>query len=281
MTCSKEVDPAMKRLSVRPVAALAAGAVVAAAVLVPSPAQARDAEGSHPYVSPWKTPWDYAGPRGNAHWSELDPAYAACDGKEQSPIDIRNTEKAALPALRFDYHSAPIQYVINNGHTIRVNYYEPGSGDFLIFEGMRYQLTQLHFHRPSEELVNGKSYDMVLHLMHATSDGKVAGVAVFLKAGKANPAVQELWDHMPAAEGQNVVGALELNPMDLLPADTAAYYLYMGSVTAPPCTEGVTWFVLKKPITVSRAQIRAFAALYPDDVRPPQPLNGRVVKESR
>jgi len=268
----------MKRLSVWPVAAVA---WVAAAVLVPSHAQAQDVEGSHPYVSPWKTPWDYVGPRGNAHWSELDPAYAACDGKEQSPIDIRNTEKAALPALRFDYHPAPIQYVINNGHTIRVNYYAPGSGDFLVFEGMRYQLTQLHFHRPSEELVNGKSYDMVLHLMHATSDGKVAGVAVFLKAGKANPAVQELWDHIPAAEGQNFVGALEFNPMDLLPADTAAYYLYMGSVTAPPCTEGVTWLVLKKPITVSRAQIRAFAKLYPDDVRPPQPLNGRVVKESR
>src|SRR5580692_11805708 len=169
----------MKRLSVRPVAALAAGAVVAAAVLVRSPAQARDAEGSHPYVSPWKTPWDYAGPRGNAHWSELDPAYAACDGKEQSPIDIRNPEKAALPALRFDYHSGPIQYVINNGHTIRVNYYAPGSGDFLVFAGVSYQLTQFHFHRPSEEQVNGKPYAMVLHLMHQTSDGKVAGVAVF------------------------------------------------------------------------------------------------------
>ncbi len=185
-----------------------------------------------------------------------------------------------MPALRFDYHPGPIQYVINNGHTIRVNYYAPGSGDFLVFDGMRYQLTQFHFHRPSEEQVNGKPYDMVLHLMHQTSDGKVAGVAVFLKRGQENAAVQEVWDHMPSAEGQNVV-ALQLNPMDLLPRDTAAYYMYEGSVTAPPCTEGVTWFVLKKPITVSAAQINAFAKLYPDDVRPPQPLNGRVVKESQ
>jgi carbonic anhydrase len=268
----------MKRRLIRPIAVVA---FVVAGFFSASRAQAQDAQGSHPYVSPWKTPWDYEGPRGSAHWSELDPAYAACDGKEQSPIDIRNPEKSALPALRFDYHSGPIQYVINNGHTIRVNYYAPGSGDFLVFAGMRYQLTQFHFHRPSEEQVNGKPYDMVLHLMHQTSDGKVAGVAVFLKSGKGNPAVQELWDHMPSAEGQNFVGALQLNPMDLLPSDTAAYYMYTGSVTAPPCTEGVIWFVLKKPITVSRAQISAFAKLYPDDVRRPQPLNGRIVKESQ
>jgi carbonic anhydrase len=265
------------RLLVRPIAA-AAFAITGS--LPPGSAQAQDAGGSHPYVSPWKTPWDYQGARGNAHWSELDPAYAACNGKEQSPIDIRNPEKAALPALRFDYHPGPIQYVVNNGHTIRVNYYAPGSGDFLVFDDMRYQLTQFHFHRPSEEQVNGKAYDMVLHLMHERSDGKVAGVAVFLKRGEGNAAVQELWDQMPTAEGQNSV-ALQLNPLDLLPSDTAAYYMYEGSVTAPPCTEGVTWFVLKKPITVSAAQISAFAKLYPDDVRPPQPLNGRIVKESQ
>jgi carbonic anhydrase len=266
----------MKRLSVWTIAALAVGIAVFSTA---GPAKAERAEESHPYVSPWKTPWDYEGPRGSAHWSDLDPAYAACNGKEQAPVDIRNPEKAALPALRFDYHAGPIRYVINNGHTIRVNYYAPGSGDFLAFDGMRYQLTQFHFHHPSEEQVNGKPYDMVLHLMHQTSDGKVAGVAVFMKAGRGSPAVQQIWDHMPSAEGQNVV-SLQLNPGDLLPRDTAAYYMYMGSATAPPCTEGVTWIVLKNPITVSRAQIEAFAKLYPDDVRPPQPLNGRIVKES-
>jgi carbonic anhydrase len=185
-----------------------------------------------------------------------------------------------LPALRFDYHQGLIQYVINNGHTIRVNYYAPGSGDFLVFDGTRYELTQFHFHRPSEEQVNGRPYDMVLHLMHRSSDGKVAGVAVFLTAGKGNPALQAIWDHMPSTEGQNVV-ALQLNPMDFLPVDRAAYYMYRGSVTAPPCTEGVIWFVLKKPISVSPAQIKAFARLYPDDVRLLQPLNGRVVTESQ
>src|ERR1700733_3658405 len=132
------------RLLVRPIAA-AAFAITGS--LPPGSAQAQDAGGSHPYVSPWKTPWDYQGARGN--------------GKEQSPIDIRNPEKAALPALRFDYHPGPIQYVVNNGHTIRVNYHAPGSGDFLVFDDMRYQLTQFHFHRPSEEQGNGKGDRMV------------------------------------------------------------------------------------------------------------------------
>jgi len=233
--------------------------------LTPQAPRAQSTEPLHPYVSPWKTPWDYAGPRGNDHWADLDPAYAACNGKEQSPIDIRNIQKATLPPLRFEYHSGPLQYVINNAHTIRVNYYAPGSGDFLVVGDERYQLTQFHFHRPSEEYVHGKQYDMVLHLMHQTSDG----------------GVQEVWDHMPTAEGQNLVNGLDLNPAVMLPGNTAAYYMYQGSVTAPPCTEGVTWFVLKTPITVSPEQISAFAKLYPNDVRPPQPLNGRIVQESK
>ena len=269
------------RSYIRYVLPIRAAALAAVAFLVPQAPRAQSAEQIHPYVSPWKTPWDYEGARGNDHWGDLDPAYAACKGKEQSPIDIRSTQKAALPALRFDYHTGPLQYVINNGHTIRVNYYAPGSGDFLVFGDERYQLTQFHFHRPSEEYVHGKRYDMVLHLMHETREGKVAGVAVFLKAGAANRAVQEIWDRMPATEGQNLVSALDLNPASMLPDDTADYYMYMGSVTAPPCTEGVTWFVLKTPITVSAQQISAFAKLYPHDVRPVQPLNGRIVKESR
>src|ERR1700733_1187100 len=240
-----------------------------------------DANAAHQYVSPWRTPWTYEGPRGSDHWAELDSQYAACSGKEQSPIDIQDTQKADLPATRFDYKPALIPYVTNNGATIRVNYEAPGSGDFLIVGDVHYQLTQFHFHRPSEEYIRGKRFDMVLHLMHETREGKVAGVAVLLKAGAANRGVQEIWDHMPATEGQNLVSALDLNPASMLPDDTADYYMYMGSVTAPPCTEGVTWFVLKTPITVSAEQISAFAKLYPHDVRPVQPLNGRIVKESK
>jgi carbonic anhydrase len=239
-----------------------------------------DADNSR-YVSPWKTPWTYEGPRGAKHWSTLDPDYAVCNvGQQQSPIDIRETQKRTLPKIQFEYKSEPVSYVINNGATIRVNYHDaPGTGSFLVVGGKRYQLTQFHFHHPSEEYVHGKQYDMVLHLMHKADDGEVAGVAVLLKRGRANPAIRQVWQHMPASEGQERAPGVELNPAAMLP-DDRGYYTYVGSVTAPPCTEGVKWFVLKTPVDVSSAQIRAFARLYPNDVRPLQLLNGRVVQES-
>ena len=228
----------------------------------------------------WKTPWDYQGARGPEHWSTLDPAYAACAGKEQSPIDIRNPQKADLPVLRFEYRSSPLKYLINNGHTVRVNYHDAGGG-FLMAGEKRFQLTQFHFHRPSEERIHGKEYDMVIHLMHQGDDGKVAGVAVLVKAGKANATIGRVWAHMPRTEGrEEEIPGVEVNPAGLLPRDTA-YYMYMGSLTAPPCEEGVAWFVLKTPVEVSRQQIEAFARLYRHDKRPIQPLHGRVVKESR
>jgi carbonic anhydrase len=245
-----------------------------------SPLGTADADVAHHYVSPWRTPWAYEGPRGSDHWADLDPQYTACAGKEQSPIDIRTTQKAALPALRFDYKPGLIPYVTNNGATIRVNYEAPGSGDFLIVGDARYQLTQFHFHRPSEERIRGKAYDMVLHLMHQSSDGKTAGVAVLLKAGRMNATIAKLWAHMPMAEGDVKVDGLEVNPLDLVPL-ARGYYTYVGSQTAPPCNEGVTWFVLKTPVEISAQQIQAFAKLYPHDVRAVQPLNGRVVKETR
>jgi carbonic anhydrase len=227
----------------------------------------------------WKTSWTY---EGAAHWSELDTAYAACNaGKEQSPIDIRGTTRANLPPVRFAYTSGPLNYLINNGHTIRVNFHEaPGSGNALFVGDKRYDLTQFHFHRPSEERINGRSYDMVVHLMHQSSDGAVVGVAVFLTAGRSNPTVQRIWDRMPRSTGPETnEPGVAVNPHDLVPLD-GSYYAYQGSLTAPPCTEGVTWFVMKTPVEVSRDQIKAFAALYPSNVRPLQPLNGRVVREA-
>jgi carbonic anhydrase len=252
--------------------------LVVAAVFLPVDPLAQNPEPEH-YVSPWKTPWTYE--RAN-RWSGLDPEYAACNiGKEQSPIDIRDAQKAELPPLRFEYKSGALKYVINNGHTNRVNYHDaPGTGNFLIVGEQRYQLTQFHFHRPSEEYIHGTPYDTVVHLMHQTSDGKVAGVAVLLKTGSANATVQQIWERMPKTEGQQEVAGVELNPAGLLPR-AVGYYTYMGSQTAPPCTEGVTWFVLKTPVEISAGQVNAFAKLYPHDVRPLQPLNGRVMNESR
>ncbi len=229
----------------------------------------------------WKTAWSYEGANGPEHWGDLDPDYAACkDGKEQSPIDIRNAKKADLPAIRFEYKNGPLK-IINNGYTaVRVNY-APGNGNFLIVGDHRYELTQFHFHHPSEESIHGKPFDMVAHLMHESREGKIAGVAIPLQAGSANTTVHQLWEHMPNTPGkEEVIAGVEVDVTGLLPRDTS-YYTYMGSLTAPPCTEGVTWFVLKTPVDISAEEIRAFAALYPHDVRPRQPLNGRVVKESQ
>ena len=239
----------------------------------------------------WKTRWEYEGAKGSDHWSELDPAYAPCKaGREQSPIDIEASEKAALPVLRFESRSGPLKYLVNNGYTIRVNYHDAaGTGNLLIVGDKTYQLTQFHFHHPSEEYIHGKAYDMVVHLMYQSSDGKAAGVAVLLKAGKGNETIQRIWEHMPTTESkvlpdfshqEEMIPGVEINPAGLLPNDVS-YYTYMGSVTAPPCTEGVRWFVLKTPVDISPEQIGAFGKLYPHDVRPIQPLNGRVVKESQ
>jgi carbonic anhydrase len=244
--------------------------LVVAMVLVPAGPRAQ-----------WRTPWSYAGSTGPEHWGELDPEYSTCkSGEEQSPIDIQVTEKAKLPAIRFEYKSNPLKYLINNSHAIRVNYHAPGSGSFLIVGDKRYELTQFHFHRPSEEYVHGKPYDMVVHLIHVSSDGKEASVAVLLKAGKANATVQQIWEHMPMTQGQEQeIPGVEINPAGLLPSNTS-FYTYIGSQTAPPCHEDVPWFVLKTPVEVSAEQIDTFAKLYPHNVRPLQPLNGRIVKES-
>lgn len=238
----------------------------------------------------WKTRWEYAGPKGPDHWSELDPAYAACDGKQQSPVDIENPKKGDLPVLRFESHSGPLTGLTNNGYTIRVNYHDAaGTGDSMWVGAERYQLVQFHFHRPSEETIHGKAAAMVAHLMYRSSDGKVLGVAVLLNAGRPNATVQAVWDHMPKTESkvradlsheeQEVPGVM-IDPGGLLPK-TLGYYTYMGSVTAPPCTEGVAWYILKTPMQLSSAQIEAFAKLFPHDVRAAQPLNGRIVKESQ
>jgi carbonic anhydrase len=248
----------------------AGAALVAIVLLAAAPGHAQ-----------WRTPWSYEkGPMEPARWGDLDPDYAACKtGTAQSPINITGATKAALPPLEFAFRSGPVR-IVNNGYTaVRVDY-APGNGDILTIGGRRYELTQFHFHHPSEEELNGKRSDMTAHLMLKGDDGKIIGVAVFLKAGRANPAVTKLWRRMPAVKGppQDAPG-LMVDPGELLPA-ALGYYVYTGSVSAPPCNADVAWYVLKTPVEVSRAQIAAFARLYPHDVRPLQPLNGRTIQES-
>ena len=222
--------------------------------------------------------WSYVGAEGPAHWGDLTADYATCKlGRRQSPIDIRDARQESLPPIKFDYRPSPLK-IINNGHTIQVDY---ARGSMMSAGGKRYELRQFHFHHPSEEEINGKPYDMVIHLVHDDGEGHLAVVAVLLKQGKANAAIRKLWDHLPGVEGKGESPAgIEVNAADLLP-ETLGYYAFEGSLTTPPCSESVAWYVLKTPVDVSSAEVAVFAKLYPHNARPVQPRNGRAILESK
>ena len=221
--------------------------------------------------------WSYEGHGGPAEWGELDKAYAACKlGKVQSPVDIRGAKAADLPAIKFDYKPSPLK-VIDNGHTIQVNY-APGSS--IEVGGTRYELVQFHFHKPSEEKVDGKSHDMVAHLVHKGADGKLAVVAVLLDKGGANPTINAIWQNLPKEKEKETSAKATVDAATLLPGDKG-YYTFQGSLTTPPCSEEVRWFVLKTPVKIEDSQIAAFGKLYPMNARPTQPLNGRAIQATR
>lgn len=225
-----------------------------------------------------KPHWSYKGADGPAEWGKLDSAYATCStGKTQSPIDIKGAKAADLPALKMDYNAVPLN-IIDNGHTIQVNY-APGStltvGDHV------YTLKQFHFHHPSEEHINGKKYELVAHLVHADTNGNLAVVAILFNKGAANAFLDTVWKNIPSEKEKAMdVPGVTVNVKDLLPSNLG-YYTYAGSLTTPPCSEGVTWFVLKTPDTLSAEEVAAFAKHYPMNARPIQPTYGREIKESK
>jgi carbonic anhydrase len=138
---------------------------------------------------------------------------------------------------------------------------------------------QFHFHRPSEERINGRQYDMVVHLVHKAVDGRLAVVAVLLDRGSAQAIVQSVWNNLPLEKGDEVHAGTRIDLSQLLPEDKR-YYTYMGSMTTPPCSEGVLWMVMKQPVPISVEQVAIFARLYPMNARPIQQADGRLIKES-
>jgi len=227
------------------------------------------AEGAH---------WTYKGHGGPAEWGSMDADFASCKlGKLQSPIDIHGAKPVKLSPIMFNYKPSPLS-IIDNGHTIQVNY-APGSS--IVVGGVRYELIQFHFHHPSEEKIDGKAHAMVAHLVHKNAEGKLAVVAVLLDTGGASELIDTLWKNIPKEKGkESAVADTSIDVSKLLPGDRD-YYTFQGSLTTPPCSEGVTWFVLKDPVKISGAEIAQFAKVYPLNARPVQPLNGRSVEVSR
>jgi len=220
--------------------------------------------------------WDYQGPGGPANWGQLKPEFATCaSGKRQSPIDIRDGIKVQLDPVQFDYHPAGFR-VVDNGHTVQVNV-DPGNAINVL--GRRYELLQFHFHRPSEERIEGRQFAMVAHLVHKSDDGRLAVVAVLLDEGRAHPIVQAVWNNLPLDKGEDVPARTSLDLSKLLP-DDRSYFTYMGSLTTPPCSEGVLWMVMRQPVPVSPEQIGVFARMYPMNARPIQQASGRLIKAS-
>jgi carbonic anhydrase len=224
------------------------------------------------------TKWSYTGANGPAQWGSLDPTYRVCStGRRQSPINLVRPARGRIPRLRFSYRSSTFA-LNNNGHSVEA---EVRSGNIVSVSGVAYRLSQLHFHAPSEHRVDGRSFALELHLVNESSSGRLLVLGVLIRPGRANPAFGRLIAALPASPGQRR-GLTGLNPLSLLPEKgQGARYTYSGSLTTPPCTEGVGWNVLATPVELSPAQIRRFTAIYDHNNRPLQPTNGRAVRLGR
>ncbi len=232
---------------------------------------------SEPAVQHAHIHWGYEGAGAPENWSKLDPQNKACAiGERQSPIDIKDGIKVDLEPIKFNYQPSTFR-IVDNGHTVQV---QVGEGSISL-TGKSYELVQFHFHRPSEEKINGQRFDMVVHLVHKADDGQLAVVAVLLERGNENPFIQTLWNYMPLEKNMPVSPPNAIVDLNTLLPTSRNYYTYMGSLTTPPCSEGVLWLVMKQPVQVSPEQINIFSRLYRNNARPIQPSSGRLIKEGR
>ncbi|MDA0262244.1 MAG: carbonic anhydrase [Proteobacteria bacterium] len=220
--------------------------------------------------------WGYEGEGAPDRWGSLQPNFKVCDlGLEQSPIDLNGAITADVGGVDTRFAEMRLR-ILNNGHTIQVNC---DAGSYSNIRGERYELAQFHFHHPSEHLLSGKNFELECHFVHRSAAGALAVLGVFVKAGAANDALAPIWNAMPTKEAPELGAGSSIRPADLLPRERG-YYRYRGSLTTPPCSEGVLWTVYKQPIEASPEQIRRFAALFPVNARPAMPLHRRYLIEA-
>ncbi|MCA9540166.1 MAG: carbonic anhydrase family protein [Myxococcales bacterium] len=217
--------------------------------------------------------WGYEAENGPAKWATLSPDYALCaDGQEQSPIDLTGAT-AVDPIGLTPAWQASAASVVDNGHTVQINL---DSGGTLTLDGTTYTLRQFHLHAPSEHTVESHAAPLEVHLVHSTDDGHLAVVGVLLEEGAADPTLAAVFAHLPEMENEPVALPDPIDASALLPADHSAWR-YAGSLTTPPCSEGVRWTVLKTPMHASAEQISAFRNLHAGNARPAQPINSRTL----
>ena len=219
--------------------------------------------------------WTYEGAEGPEHWGELKPDFKACQvGLEQTPPDLTGGIKAFLgKPPKVDFKKGPLA-VVNNGHTAQIN---TPAGSSTVIDGVKYDLVQFHFHHPSEHLLSGKPFEMEVHFVHKSAAGNLAVLGVFVKLGRPNRAMEAIFAALPASEGESK-GTDLVDPTHMLPA-RRGYFRYYGSLTTPPCSEGLVWTVFRDPITASKEQVEKFAKIFGNNARPAQKRNHRYLLE--
>lgn len=222
--------------------------------------------------------WTYSGHTGPENWGSLSPGFASCSlGRQQSPVDIPAGTAHTAGSLDLAYAPSRLN-VVNNGHTIQAMY---DAGSSMKLGDARYDLIQFHFHAPSEHTVAGRHEPLELHLVHRNAEHGLAVVGVLLREGSATAAYDVLLQNLPAAPGDSIATeGMTVDASLLLPRDRA-YWSYAGSLTTPPCSEGVSWVVLENPVELSRAQIAKLTNLMHDNARPVQPLGTRTIKATQ
>lgn len=216
--------------------------------------------------------WSYKGKLGPSNWGNLDEHYTACkSGQEQSPINLTNAQEAKHAEIDFHYKKIPLKSV-NNGHTVTV---ERDKGSYVNYKGKKYYLKQMHFHSPSEHTIDGDHSPMENHFVHANEEGELLVIGVMIKEGNGNMNYGPIFNNMPRLHGDKSEVLAEINAMSLLPIDKTTYYSYTGSLTTPPCSEGVTWIVMDEVVTIPKKQIKNFNEIYKGNNRPVQKINAR------
>jgi carbonic anhydrase len=217
--------------------------------------------------------WTYSGDHGPEHWGKLSEAFAACnEGRNQSPVDIVDPIDADLGPIGLAYRGSAVA-VLNNGHTLQV---DVGPGNSLDIEDQMFELAQFHLHSPSEHRIQGKSFPLEAHFVHRNDRGELAVVAVLFREGPRSHGLETIGVSAPAKAGRSEPIDTAIADLEVVP-EGRAYYRYSGSLTTPPCTEGVLWLILKATGSVSSDQVEMFVKLIGEDARGPQPLNARRV----